>query len=242
MRLQRFLARAGVASRRGSETLITAGRVSVNGIIVTELGTKVDAERDAVCVDSIAVALADKPAYIMLHKPSGVLTTMHDPQGRVCVASLLPVDEFPGLFPVGRLDADTTGLLLAMTDGQLAQKLLHPSGHVWKCYEALVDGHVMEHELEPLRQGIMLDDGPCLPAQVELVGYKASSCTQVRIHIREGRKNQVKRMFSAIHHPVLTLHRPSFGPLELGSLAQGAWRLLSDSELVDLHNALKGQS
>ena len=142
MRLQRFLARAGVASRRGSENLMTAGRVTVNGKVASELGTKVDVECDVIAVDGHVVKLAERPVYLMLHKPAGYLTTMSDTKGRPCVAELVPTDLHPGLFPVGRLDLDTTGLLLFTTDGDLAHELLHPSRHVEKTYIAHVDGRV----------------------------------------------------------------------------------------------------
>ena len=149
MRLQRFLARAGVASRRGSEDLMTAGRVTVNGQVATELGTKVDVDRDHIEVDGMPVKLNQGAVYLMLYKPTGYLTTMSDPQERPCVADLVPRDRFPGLFPVGRLDRDTTGLLLFTTDGDLSQDLLHPSKHVYKTYQALVDGHLTDRDLEP---------------------------------------------------------------------------------------------
>ena len=142
MRLQRFLARAGVASRRGSEALMTAGRVTVNGQVACELGTKVDVDRDVVEVDGQRVKLDGGAVYLMLNKPAGYLTTMSDPHGRPCVAELVPTSAHPGLFPVGRLDLDTTGLLLFTTDGDLGQALLHPSHHVEKVYVARVDGWV----------------------------------------------------------------------------------------------------
>lgn len=248
MRLQRFLARAGVASRRGSEDLITAGRVSVNGAVVTELGTKVTLGVDEVAVDGRTVAMGEGPVYLMLHKPAGYLTTMADPQGRPCVAELVPRERFPGLFPVGRLDKDTTGLLLFTTDGDTGNRLLHPSFHVPKRYLALVDGHLPDEELEPLRQGITLDDGPCRPAPCAIVD-RTSACelwpddtqtiengtvTPVSIELREGRKNQVKRMFGAIHHPVIRLHRDRMGSLTLGELAEGEWRELEEAEVAAL--------
>ena len=158
MRLQRFLARAGVASRRGSEDLMTAGRVTVNGEVATELGTKVAVDRDRIEVDGMPVKLNQGAVYLMLYKPTGYLTTMSDPQERPCVADLVPRDRFPGLFPVGRLDRDTTGLLLFTTDGDLSQDLLHPSKHVYKTYQALVDGHLTDRDLEPLRRGIELGE------------------------------------------------------------------------------------
>lgn len=244
MRLQKFLARSGVASRRGSEDLMTAGRVCVNGEVVTQLGSKVDPAIDVVTVDGKPVALNDTPAYIMLYKPAGYLTTMSDPQMRPCVAELVPTADHPGLYPVGRLDKDTTGLLLFTTDGDLGQLLLHPSRHVEKTYLALVDGTMADRELEPLRRGIVLDDGPCKPARCRLLddheardafGKRvAPASTAVEIKISEGRKNQVKRMMSAVHHPVLLLHRTRFGPLELTDLRVGSWRDLTPEEVGSL--------
>lgn len=244
MRLQRFLARAGVASRRGSEALMTAGRVRVNGVVCTELGTRVDPAGDAVTVDGVPVALGGTAAYLMLNKPAGFLTTMSDPQGRPCVAELVPRDRYPGLFPIGRLDKDTTGLLLFTTDGDLAQALLHPSHHVWKSYVALVDGTLRDGALDPLRDGIELDDGPCAPARCRLLderGARAvcpygipSGTTAVEVVIHEGRKNQVKRMLSRIGHPVLRLHRARFGALRLSGVEEGAWRELTAGEVSAL--------
>lgn len=230
MRLQKFLARAGVASRRGSEDLMTAGRVAVNGVVAIELGTKVTPGRDLVAVDGREVRLHDVPAYIALHKPAGFVTTMSDPHARRTVAELVPAEEHPGLFPVGRLDLDTTGLLLFTTDGELGFRLLHPRYHVRKTYEVVVDGALDDAVLEPLRSGIQLDDGPTAPAEVLLLGSGETS--RVRIVIREGRKRQVRRMFSAIGHPVLELHRTTFGPIELGELESAAWRTLTAEEIA----------
>lgn len=169
MRLQKFLARAGAASRRGSENLMTAGRVTVNGQVVTELGSKVDPLVDEVAVDGVPVHLAQGPVTIMLHKPAGYVTTMFDPQGRPTVAELVPTDRFPGLFPIGRLDFDTTGLLLFSTDGELGNGLLHPRHHVEKRYLALVNGKPTPEQLECLERGIQLDDGMTAPARAALV-------------------------------------------------------------------------
>ena len=232
MRLQRFLARAGVASRRGSEDLMTAGRVTVNGQVATALGTE---------VDGMPVKLNQGAVYLMLYKPTGYLTTMSDPQERPCVADLVPRDRFPGLFPVGRLDRDTTGLLLFTTDGDLSQDLLHPSKHVYKTYQALVDGQLTDRDLTPLRRGIELDDGLCQPAICRVITAREAEAvapqgvkpgtTAVEVIIREGRKNQVKRMLSKIHHPVIRLHRCNFAGLELEGVAKGSWRELTDREV-----------
>lgn len=268
MRLQKFLARAGVASRRGSEEIIVAGRVSVNGVPVAELGTKVDVDADVVAVDGVRVALEPDAKTIMLHKPAGFVTTMSDPQGRPTVAELVDVDAYPGLFPVGRLDADTTGLLLFSTDGELGHALLHPRGHVTKRYLALVEGTPTRADIERLRAGVRLSDGVTLPADVELlrgdeahraaqmIGRGASASGNARRHggrrsrsalegggsyvlvgLREGRKRQVRRMLEAVGHPVIALHRATFGPLELGELARGSWRELSDEEVRMLRDA-----
>lgn len=237
MRLQKFLARSGVASRRGSEDLMTAGRVKVNGVVMTELGTKVDPAVDKVSVDGKSVVLSQQPVYIALNKPAGVVTTMSDPQGRTTVAALVPTREYPGLFPVGRLDYDTTGLLLFTTDGEIAHRLLHPSRHVEKVYRTLVDGRTTEPELDRLREGVSLDDGLTAPARVRAI-RSSGGTTYCEIAIKEGRKRQVRRMFSAIGHPVLELHRVSFGPVSLGDLSRASWRILESEEVSALRQAV----
>ena len=230
MRLQRFLARAGVASRRAAEGLISEGRVAVNGHVVTEPGMKVDPACDEVRFDGEAVKIAPERVVLMLHKPAGYLTAMSDDRGRACVSSLVPTDRYPGLFPVGRLDFDTTGLLLFTTDGELGNALLHPSRHVDKVYEALVEGRPGRSALAHLRRGVVLDDGPCSPARVRIVGAQGSNVL-VELAIHEGRKRQVKRMCAAVGHPVIRLHRSAFGPLTLGNLPCGSYRALSDEEV-----------
>lgn len=236
MRVQKFLARAGVASRRGSEDLMTAGRVTVNGVVTTELGAKVDPACDVVTVDGKVVRAAAAPVYIALYKPLGVVTTMSDPQGRTTVAELVPVKQHPGLFPVGRLDYETTGLLLFTTDGELAHRVLHPRWKVEKTYRVLVDGRVTEPELDRLREGVSLDDGVTAPARVNALRLGTTSYCEIAI--REGRKRQVRRMFSAIGHPVLELHRISFGPVTIGDLSKAAWRYLTDEEVRLLRTAV----
>ena len=245
---------------------MTAGRVTVNGVVVTELGSKVDPLVDEVAVDGVPVRLADGPVTLMLHKPAGPLTTMSDPFGRPTVAELVPTDRYPGLFPIGRLDQDTTGLLLFSTDGDLGNHLLHPRHHVLKRYYALVEGAPSEPQLDRLRSGIVLDDGPTQPAQARLLAgaeeaaarallkapglpadasrqYRAAQAarakkrTVVEIGLREGRKHQVKRMLDAVGHPVVALHRAAFGSLELGDLPRGGWRLLSAEEVAALRRA-----
>lgn len=250
MRLQKFLARAGVASRRGSENLMTAGRVRVNGEVVTELGSKVDPAVDVVTVDGREARLADGAVYLVLNKPAGYVTTMRDPGGRPCVASLVPTDAYPGLFPVGRLDRDTTGLLLFTTDGEAAQRLLHPSFEKDKHYVALVEGTLTASERARLETGITLDDGPCAPARVGRVAPESAAWRAVAprgagpgrsvcaLTIHEGRKHQVKRMLAAVGHEVVALHRDTFGPLALGSLEPGAWRRLDADEVAALMSSV----
>ena len=229
LRLQKFLARAGVASRRGSENLMTAGRVRVNGSVVTELGSKVDPRIDVVEVDGKVIEPGGTSVTLVLNKPVGYLTTMSDPQGRSCVAELVPRDEYPGLYPIGRLDKDTSGVLLFSTEGELGHNLLHPSKLVWKCYEAQVEGTVLPGQVKALEAGIELDDGPAAPARVELLSAdKLNSVLRISIH--EGRNRQVRRMCQAIGHPVLALKRLSFGPITLGDLQPGSWRMLNEAE------------
>jgi 23S rRNA pseudouridine2605 synthase len=234
MRLQRYLARAGVASRRHSEELIAAGRVSVNGTVVTALGTSVVPGKDHVEFDGEVVGLPVHSVYVVLNKPSGYVTTMSDPQGRPAVAELLP--DVAGLVPVGRLDRDTTGVLLATTDGDLVNRLLHPSHHVEKAYRVVVEGAMGDSAIDRLRSGIELDDGPTRPAGAELLEREPASST-LTLTLREGRKRQVKRMCAALGHPVLELHRIAFGPITDDGLEPGETRILSDDEIEALRTA-----
>ena len=245
MRLQKFLARAGVASRRGSEQLIVDGRVAINGTIVVELGTKVDPITDKVEVDGKPVSLQDIPVTIMLHKPAGYITSMKDPHARHCVSEIIPSDKYPGLFPVGRLDCDTTGLLLCSTDGDLGNRLLHPSHHVEKCYLAKVQGRISNEALHKLEDGVQLEDGLTAPAQARLISTKkerGQEVSHIALIIHEGKKRQVKRMCEAVGHPVLKLHRQAFGPLDLGTLKPGQWRVLTEKELDALYIVAFGKA
>lgn len=238
LRLQKFLARAGVASRRGSEDLMTAGRVTVNGQVVTELGAKVNPKVDVVAVDGTVVDVFDSgPVYLALNKPVGYITTMSDPHGRPTVAELIDGSRYPGLFPVGRLDQDTSGLLLFTTDGEMSHRILHPRWKVYKTYIVEVDGRPRDAALEELRTGVALDDGMTSPAMVRVLEYRDSSAV-LEMQIREGRKRQVRRMCLAVHHPVLTLRRTVFGPVELGDLAEGSVRDLSADEVRALRAAV----
>lgn len=230
-RLQKALARAGVASRRASEELIKQGRVAVNGTVTKDLGVRVDLTRDEVTVDGNTVS---KPAlaYLALNKPRGYLTSLSDPHHHKTIADLIP-REPAGLFPVGRLDLDSEGLLLITNDGDLAFRLLHPSFHVEKTYMVVVGGVPTETELERLRVGVVLDDGVTKPADVELLG-KGGKTSQLRICISEGRKRQVRRMFGHIGHAVVSLRRVSFGPVPLGDLPLGETRPLTAEEVSAL--------
>lgn len=216
---------------------MTAGRVTVNGKVVTELGAKVDPAVDTVEVDGVVVTPDSSPAYVMLHKPAGYVTTMSDPQGRPTVADLVP-REPAGLFPVGRLDRETSGLLLFTSDGDLAYRLLHPRFHVEKTYHVTVEGTPDEAALRALAEGVQLDDGMTAPARVQTV--HGGPPALVEIAIREGRKRQVRRMLAAVGHPVVALHRTSFGPLHLGTLGRGAYRSLDAAEVEALRRATEG--
>ncbi len=221
MRLNAYLARAGVASRRAADDLIKAGRVTVNGA-PGQLNTFVES-RDRVEVDGQPVAL-QRLAYVLLHKPAGVVTTARDPQGRPTVVELVP--EEPRVVPVGRLDADTTGALLLTNDGPLAHRLAHPRYGVEKVYEADVEGEPDEAALELLRNGIDLDDGRTSPARVRRLGPN-----RIELILHEGRNRQVRRMLDAVGHPVTHLHRSAYAGLTLEGLEPGRWRELEPSEV-----------
>jgi 23S rRNA pseudouridine2605 synthase len=224
MRLNAYLARAGVASRRGADELIKAGRVRVNGR-PGELNTFVGAA-DTVEVDGRTVA-KERLAYLLLYKPAGVVTTARDPHGRPTVVGLVPSE--PRVVPVGRLDADTTGALLLTNDGQLAHRLAHPRYEVDKVYEVEVEGDPSEEALGSLRDGVELADGRTAPARVRRLGHG-----RLELTIHEGRKHQVKRMGEAVGHPVRRLHRSRYAGLDVRDLAPGEWRELSRDEVARL--------
>ena len=225
MRLNRFLARAGASSRRGSEELIRAGRVTVNGAPAA-LATFVE-DADVVELDGRRVS-PEPLGYVLLHKPAGVVTTARDPHGRPTVVDL--VAHPLRLVPVGRLDADTTGALLLTNDGALAHRLMHPRYEVDKVYEVDVEGEPGDDELRRLAEGVQLDDGRTAPARVRRL---APSRLELTLH--EGRKHQVKRMCDAVGHPVTRLHRSRYASLSLADLACGGWRELDAREVEGLH-------
>jgi pseudouridine synthase len=235
--LQKFLARSGVASRRHAEEMILAGRVRVNGQPVTQLGTKIQAEKDEVQVDGQPVHLPVAKVYLLLHKPAGVVTTASDPQGRQTVLDLLPPSlQNKRVFPVGRLDLDSEGLLLLTNDGAFALRLTHPRYEQEKEYHALVQGHPRPEVLEPLRRGIMLPGETRLtaPAQTRFLRAAPDDASWLAVTLHEGRKRQVRRMLAAVGHPVLRLIRVRVGSLRLGDVPPGQWRLLSAAEVGKL--------
>lgn len=235
-RLQKILAAAGVASRREAEKIITAGRVRVNGKIITELGSKFDAEKVRISVDGKPIKQEAK-AYYLFYKPRGVVTTMSDPQNRRSIADF--VQNLPErVFPVGRLDYNTEGLLLLTNDGALAQALMHPSHEVNKTYLAKVVGIVPQEKLDMLRIGVKLEDGMTAPAIVNLRAYDHEhNATLFDITIHEGRNRQIRRMCDAIGFPVRELKRVKLGPLQLNNLSRGKFRPLSENELAQLKKA-----
>jgi 23S rRNA pseudouridine2605 synthase len=233
MRLAKFIAHAGAASRRRAEELIRAGRVEVDGQQVLDVARDVDATQ-RVTLDGRALAGAEPRVVYAVHKPAGVVSTARDPQGRPTAVGLVP-DEHARLYPVGRLDADTTGLILLTNDGELAQRLTHPSFEVPKTYRARVaGGPVGEGALRALRSGVRLEDGLTAPAQVKRVNQ-----SELELTIHEGRKRQVRRMCDAVGHSVEALRRVAIGPLRLGTLAPGAHRRLSDAEIRALRAAAR---
>src|SRR6188472_3756089 len=221
MRLNAYLARTGVASRRGADELIKTGRVRVNGVR-GELNTFVE-QGDVVDLDG-RLLVPQELAYVLLHKPSGVVTTARDPHGRPTVVGL--VRHEARVLPVGRLDADTTGVLLLTNDGDLAHRLAHPRYEVDKVYEAEVEGKPSDEALAALQAGVELDDGPTAPARARRLAP-----SRIELAIHEGRKHQVKRMLAAVGHPVVRLHRSRYAALTLKGLEPGAWRELEPSEV-----------
>jgi 23S rRNA pseudouridine2605 synthase len=236
MRLAKYLAAAGVASRRAAEEIVRAGRVMVDGRTVTDPAHDVsDQSRVALDGKTVSSATPERVVYA-LNKPAGAVSTARDPQGRPTVVTMVPQTE--RLYPVGRLDIDTTGLILLTNQGELAHRLTHPSFEVEKTYRAVVGGGpINERTLRDLRGGVELDEGRTAPARVRRV-----SADMLEIAIHEGRKRQVRRMCEAVGHPVRRLERVGFGPLELGDLPRGRWRRLTDAEIEALMAAASAGS
>ncbi|MFZ5776017.1 MAG: pseudouridine synthase [Thermodesulfobacteriota bacterium] len=231
-RLQKILAKAGIASRRGAEELIRQGRVTVDGVVVSEMGLRVDPSRQRIACDGKELSRPEQKVYLLLNKPKGYVTTLHDPQGRPIVTSLV-ADIPERIFPVGRLDFDTEGALILTNDGDFADRILHPRYEIKRTYQARVSGHPPREKLRELERGILLDGKKTWPAQLRVIG-KAATATTIEITIHEGRKRQVRRMFAAIGHPVLSLKRIAYGGLRLGDLASGAYRRLGPEELATI--------
>jgi 23S rRNA pseudouridine2605 synthase len=233
-RLQKILAQLGVGSRRACEELIAAGRVAVNGEIAV-LGRRVDPGTDRVAIDGVPVGIRPGLVYYAVNKPAGVISTASDPQHRPAVTGLVPPK--PRVHPVGRLDADSEGLLLLTNDGDLTFRLTHPRFGVEKEYLVLVEGTPTRGALRRLREGVVLEDGPTAPARVASVGPHG-----LRITIHEGRNRQVRRMCDAIGHPVRRLVRTRIGPVRIGKLAPGEWRELTSGEVRSLERELAGSA
>lgn len=234
IRIQKYLSQAGRASRREAERLMQAGRVTVNGEVVTELGTRVVPDRDEVAVDGQTVEVA-RERWIMLHKPPGVLTTRSDPHGGRTVYDLLP-EPLHGLTYVGRLDLDAEGLLLLTNDGDTAHGIQHPSREVEREYWLEVAGTFTRDAARQLRSGVHLDDGMAYAKDV--FGVKAGPVTsELSLVITEGRKREVRRMLTEVGHAVMRLRRQRYGPVKLGRLGRGEWRDLTDSEIAALRRA-----
>lgn len=234
-RLQKYLAHAGIGSRRKCEELILQGKVTVNDEVVT-LGTKVDPTRDTIKIDKQVIVKKETKLYLMLNKPEGYVSTVKDNHGRLTVLDLVKEVE-ARVYPVGRLDYETEGLLLLTNDGQLAYRLTHPKHKVTKVYEALVQGIPDKTKLQKLRVGITLEDGLTAPARVQtLAKFKGQALIEISIH--EGRNRQVRRMFVAIGHPVLKLKRTIMGPLSI-DIPVGKYRFLTEEEILALKKHTK---
>lgn len=232
MRLQKFLAKAGIASRRKSEELILKGDIKVNDIVITELGTKVDPDCDTVMYKDKIVSQEEDKVYYMLNKPVGYVTTVKDEMGRKTVLDLLgPIPE--RVYPVGRLDCDTSGLLLLTNDGDLTYLITHPKHEIEKTYIATVRGIPSEVQLERFRQGLIIDNWKTAKAKISIIN-KTSNKATLSITIREGRNRQVRKMCAAIGTPVINLTRILVGPIDLGNLGEGQYRKLTEKELAYL--------
>ncbi|HVF05880.1 MAG TPA: pseudouridine synthase [Frankiaceae bacterium] len=238
IRLQKALASSGIGSRRACEELIVAGRVAVNGRVVRELGTRIDLASDEVAVDGVPVPVTPDLVYLAMNKPRGVLTTMADDQGRACVGDYV-TDRPDRVFHVGRLDADSEGLLLLTNDGALAHRLTHPSFAVPKTYLVQIDGRANRRLPQQLRSGVELEDGPARADAARIVAA-TDAAAQLEVVIHDGRNRVIRRMFDALGHPVRRLVRTSIGPLVVGELRPGRVRHLSAPEVRSLYKATAG--
>lgn len=229
IRLQKFLSQCGLTSRRKAEEMIKAGRIRVDGNVVTDMGIKIIPGQHVISCDGRPIISRKRLIYILLNKPQGYVTTLSDPQGRPIVTSLVK-EITERLFPVGRLDLDTEGALILTNDGEFAQKVQHPSHQITKTYEALVAGHPNQDKLTLLATGITIEGKRTAPAHLAVL-RKTKHATLIQITIHEGRKRQVKKMFEAIIHPVLHLKRIAYGRLRLNNLETGKYRQLNSGDL-----------
>lgn len=236
MRLNRYISVCGIASRRKGEAIIRTGRITVNGVVTTDPACNVDPDKDTVTLDDKSIVFTPERQYYILNKPIGVIVSKGDTHGRSTVFDLLG-DETQGVFPVGRLDADTMGILLLTDDGDLAYRLTHPSYGVKKIYRAEVTGLVTEKDISKLGEGILLDDGLSAPALMT-VNQSSSDVSLVEIIMHQGRKRQVRRMLREIGHPVRVLERISFCGITVENLPLGAYRSLTGDEIVCLKNTM----
>jgi 23S rRNA pseudouridine2605 synthase len=234
-RLNKIIAGAGIASRRRADELISSGRVEVNGQIITKAGTKAVWGVDAIMVDGHGIPDPPTKVYLLLNKPFGYVCTLHDPQGRPIVRDLLG-DLEERVYPVGRLDFDTQGLLILTNDGELAFRLTHPKFGVPRTYKALVEGAIESQAVKTLRKGIVLNDGPANPARVRILDRKRGR-SLLRITISEGRSREIRRMLEAVGHRVIQLTRIKYGNLPLGALKVGKYRHLNDEEVQSLRSS-----
>ncbi|MCS6959788.1 MAG: pseudouridine synthase [Pseudanabaenaceae cyanobacterium SKYGB_i_bin29] len=229
-RLQKILARYGVNSRRRAEQMILAGRVRVNGEIVTKLGTTADPDRDSIEIDGAPLQPLPQLCYVLLHKPVGVICSRHDPQRRKTIYDLLPT-RLHHLFYVGRLDRDSSGAVLLTNDGDLTYRWTHPRHHIPKHYQVWVRGKVSTATVAQWRAGVMLDDRLTLPADVEILDYQGGQ-TLLYIVLREGRNRQIRRVAALLQHPVVRLHRTQIGHLSIAGIPSGHYRVLSPSQIL----------
>lgn len=227
-RLQKYMARCGVASRRKCEEIILSGKVRVNGITVSELGVKVDINKDKVEYDGKTIFPEEKKLYIMLNKPEGYITSAKDEKNRKTVIDIIKVDE--RIYPIGRLDYDSSGLLLLTNDGDIYNKIIHPRVKIMKEYIAFISGEIKKSELEKLEKGIDIGGYITAPAIAELLSYEKGN-SFIKIGIYEGKNRQIRRMCSAINHEVISLKRTAIGKIQLGKLKKGEYRYLTKEEL-----------
>lgn len=227
-RLQKYIANSGVTSRRKAEELILSGHVKVNGITITELGTKVEPAKDVVMVDNKIITEAQQFVYLKLYKPEGYVTTVKDQFNRKTVIDLINIKD--RIYPIGRLDYNTSGLLLLTNDGDLANKLLHPKYKIYKIYVAEVTGQISLDSIEKLKKGVIIDGYKTAPAKIKLLNHNQNSSI-VQVSIYEGKNRQVRKMLDSVGHTVKKLERVSFGEITLDNLKTGQWKFLSKEEI-----------